>query len=68
MEDAFSLVTVDSDKKIYEIGVHIADVSSFMHLVDRNTICHRGCTIYLPHKKIGLFPKKISDLSCFKEK
>ena len=35
MEDALSLKVLDSDKKVYEVGVHISDVSSYMHLVDR---------------------------------
>lgn len=60
MEDALSVKIVNSDLNIYEIGVHIADVSSFLQYVDRKEICKRGCTIYLPHKKISLFPEVIT--------
>lgn len=59
---------IDSVEKIYEIGVHISDVSSFMHLVDRRQICQRGCTFYLPHKKISLFPHEIVEICRFKSK
>lgn len=55
MEDALSIKTLDQD--LYEIGVHISDVTSYLHLVDREEICQRGTSIYLPHKTISMFPK-----------
>ena len=33
MEDALSLKKVDNE--IYEIGVHISDITPYLHLVDR---------------------------------
>ena len=65
MEDALSLKELGNGE--YEVGVHIADVSSFIHLVNRREISMRGCSIYLPHKTIRLFPEEITQLCCFQE-
>jgi exoribonuclease R len=66
MEDALSLQLIGPS--LFRVGVHISDVSSFMNLVDRKEICHRGTSFYLPHKTIQLFPKIITDLCSFQPK
>jgi exoribonuclease R len=53
---------------LFEVGVHIADVSSFMHLVDRKQLKERGTSFYLPHKTVQLFPKIITELCSFQPK
>lgn len=66
MEDALSLKILNNS--LYEVGVHISDVSSFMNLVDRREICLRGTSFYLPHKTIQMFPKIITELCSFQPK
>jgi exoribonuclease R len=60
MEDALSLSELGPD--LYQVGVHISDVSSFMNLVDRKQLSERGTSFYLPHKTVQLFPKLITEL------
>ncbi len=66
MEDALSLKYLGPS--LYQVGIHISDVSSFMNLVDRKQISSRGTSFYLPHKTIQLFPKIITELCSFQPK
>ena len=66
MEDALSLKYLPNS--LFEVGIHISDVSSFMNLVDRKEICFRGTSFYLPHKTVQMFPKIITELCSFQPK
>ena len=63
-DDALSISKVD--KKIYEIGVHIADVSHYIksgsHL-DKEAL-ERGCSVYLEDQVIPMIPEKLSNKIC----
>jgi len=63
MDDACSLVKT---KRGYQLGVHIADVASFVKLgsVLDETARFRGSSIYLTGKTIPMLPSLLSDDLC----
>ena len=63
-DDAISFKNIKND--IYEIGIHIADVS---HFVEENTELDksaflRGTSVYLPTQVVPMLPEKISNELC----
>jgi len=54
MEDAISIEPLSDG--LYELGVHIADATSYKHLINRKQIMEKGTSIYLPHKTIHMMP------------
>jgi len=55
-----------SSKKMYEIGVHIADVSHYVRegtALDREAL-KRGCSIYLVDRTIPMLPEVLSNDVC----
>lgn len=57
MEDGLSLEHLGDG--IYELGVHISDVTSYKHLINRREIAAKGTSVYLPHKTIHMMPPKL---------
>lgn len=53
---------------MYEVGVHISDVTSYSHLVNRREIALKGTSIYLPHKTIHMMPPELIDILALKAK
>ncbi|CAD7959021.1 unnamed protein product, partial [Amoebophrya sp. A25] len=54
------------DEKVYEIGVHIADVTYY---VAADSLCDaaaakRTTTVYLPHKVYPMLPPRLSEDLC----
>lgn len=47
LDDALSIEKVGEN---FEIGIHIADVTSYMHMIDREDIIKRTTSVYLPYK------------------
>lgn len=39
--------------------MHISDVTSYKHLINRQEIANKGTSIYLPHKTIHMMPPKL---------
>jgi exosome complex exonuclease DIS3/RRP44 len=64
IDDAFHLTEIADD--IYEIGIHIADVSHFIHFNDDldKIIQSRLTSVYPPHKTINMLPNIYSDNIC----
>ena len=63
-DDALSVKKIKEN--IFEVGVHIADVS---HYIQPNTTIdkeasERGCSVYLANKVIPMLPEKISNEIC----
>lgn len=54
IEDGLSLEPLTSNT--YELGVHISDVTSFHHLINRQEVASKGTSTYLPHKTIHMMP------------
>jgi exoribonuclease R len=48
--------------------VHISDVTSYSHLVNRQEIANRGTSIYLPHKTLHMMPLEMIDMLALKSK
>lgn len=66
MEDGLSLRSIGVGK--YELGVHIADVTSYKHLINRMEVATKGTSVYLPHKTIHLLPAELVQQLAFKPK
>lgn len=63
-DDAISLRKINDD--IYEVGVHIADVSYFVKegtAIDKEAF-ERGTSVYLVDRVIPMLPEKLSNLLC----
>ena len=63
-DDALSVK--DLKNNIYEIGVHIADVSHYVKAdtnIDKEAI-ERGCSVYLADKVIPMLPEKLANKLC----
>ncbi len=48
LDDALSIERVGED--IFEIGIHISDVSEYLKYIDRAELIKRTTSVYLPHK------------------
>jgi ribonuclease R len=66
MEDGLSIEPLGDG--IYELGIHISDVTSYKHLINRREIASKGTSIYLPHKTIHMMPPKLVNLLALKAK
>lgn len=66
MEDGLSLEKLGNG--LYEVGVHISDVTSYSHLVNRREIALKGTSTYLPHKTIHMMPPELIELLALKSK
>ena len=64
IEDGLSLENIGNGE--YELGVHISDVTSFGHLINRREIALKGTTTYLPHKIIHMMPPELIELLALK--
>ncbi len=65
-DDALSLRCIDSKNKIFEVGVHIADVSFYVNeggWLDREAKI-RGNSTYLPDRAIPMLPERLSTNVC----
>ena len=66
LDDAISVKLINEEEGILEVGVHIADPSSYIDpnsLLDKQAI-FRGATIYLVQLNIPMLPKIISENIC----
>jgi exoribonuclease-2 len=63
LDDALSLERFPGG---YQVGVHIADVSSVVPIGSPSDVeaAHRGTSIYLPEERIPMFPLEISEDVC----
>jgi ribonuclease R len=66
MEDGLSLEPLGDG--LYELGVHISDVTSYKHLINRREIANKGASFYLPHKTIHMMPPKLVNQLALKPK
>lgn len=66
-DDAISIRSIDSeDKPLYEIGVHIADVTHYVQpdsLLDKEAYS-RGTSIYLVDRVVPMLPERLSNGIC----
>ncbi|KAJ1656745.1 hypothetical protein IWQ61_003734 [Dispira simplex] len=66
IDDALSVRSVDVEHGVYELGVHIADVSHFVpagSLVD-NEARARATTVYLADRRFNMLPEVLSERVC----
>ncbi len=64
-DDALSVIW-EKDKKLYEIGIHIADVAHYVKekgSIDREAL-KRGCSTYFPKEVIPMLPVNLSNHLC----
>jgi len=62
-DDALS---IEHEEDGYRVWVHVADVAHFIHpgsLLDQDAMC-RASSIYMPDKRIPMFPPQISEQLC----
>lgn len=48
LDDALSIESIGDN--LFEVGIHIADVSSYLKFIDRDEIARRTTSVYLPYK------------------
>jgi len=63
-DDALSVKRLK--KNVFEIGVHIADVSHYVKpktMIDKDAV-ERGCSVYLANKVIPMLPEKLANKLC----
>jgi len=63
LDDAIHIKMIDESKKLYQIGVHIADASYFLNkdsFLDKEAL-NRATTVYLVHKNIPMLPRILSE-------
>ncbi len=63
-DDALSVKKLK--KNIFEIGVHIADVSHYVRpntMIDKDAV-NRGCSVYLADQVIPMLPEKLANKLC----
>ncbi|KAJ1967446.1 hypothetical protein IWQ62_001856 [Dispira parvispora] len=66
IDDALSVRSVDAEHGVYELGIHIADVSHFVpagSLVD-NEARARATTVYLADRRFNMLPEVLSERVC----
>lgn len=54
LDDALSIE--DLGDGVYEVGIHIADVTSYLHEIKREELVKRTTSVYLPHKTYHMLP------------
>ena len=66
LDDAIHVKVIDEEKKLLEIGVHIADPTTYVEensLLDKEAL-NRGTSVYLVQRKIPMLPLILSDDVC----
>ena len=66
LDDAIHVKVIDEEKKLLEIGVHIADPTTYVEensLLDKEAL-ERATSVYLVQKKIPMLPLILSDDVC----
>lgn len=66
LDDAIHIKLIDEGRKLYQIGVHIADASYFLNkdsILDKEAL-NRATTVYLVHKNIPMIPRILSENVC----
>ena len=66
LDDAIHFKIIDEKTKLLEIGVHIADPTTYVEkdsLLDKEAL-NRGTTVYLVQKNISMLPKILSEDVC----
>ena len=66
LDDAIHVKVIDEEKQLLEIGVHIADPTTYVEensLLDKEAL-ERGTSVYLVQKKIPMLPLILSDDVC----
>lgn len=56
LDDALS---IEEKEGAFEIGIHIADVTSYLKFVDREDILKRTTSVYLPYKVYHMLQKNL---------
>lgn len=54
LDDALSIESLGDN--LFEVGIHIADVSSFLSNINRDEIVKRTTSVYLPNKVYHMLP------------
>ena len=66
LDDAIHVKVIDEKTQLLEIGVHIADPTTYVDvdsLLDKEAL-DRATSVYLVQKKISMLPLKLSDDVC----
>ena len=66
MEDGLSVEPLGQG--VFEVGVHISDVTAYSHLFNRREVASKGTSIYLPHKTIHMMPPELIDQLALKSR